>query len=172
MSVKKYVLTGGPGIGKTTVLELLATRGYAIVPEAARYVIEEEQAKDGDALPWKDNAKFQKLVMERQLVLESKLTTDTAFLDRGIVDGDGYCAYFKISSPEGMREQGKGRYEKVFILDRLPEYKNDTARLENPEEAKQIHQDVIDAYVRFGYEPIMVPVLPPQERLEFILAKI
>jgi predicted ATPase len=171
-NVKKYVLTGGPGIGKTTVLEILASRGYTIVPEASRYVIEEEQSKDGDALPWKNQAKFQKRVMEQQLILEEGISGDIAFLDRGIVDGDGYCHHFGISSPEGIEELGRKRYEKVFVLQRLPEYKNDSVRLEDSKEAEKIHKAVVDAYIRFGYELIMVPVSSPEERIKFILEKI
>jgi len=171
INTKKYVLTGGPGIGKTTVLELLAVRGYTITSEAARYIIEEQQAVDGEALPWKDNSKFQKRVMDRQLELEVGLTAEMAFLDRGLVDGDGYSHHFGTPAPEELAELGRGRYEKVFILDRLPEYKNDSVRLEDYEEAGKIHQ-VIDAYLRFGYEPVMVPVLPSKERVEFILSRI
>jgi predicted ATPase len=34
-----YILTGAPGAGKTAVLRLLETRGYAVVEEAATDVI-------------------------------------------------------------------------------------------------------------------------------------
>jgi predicted ATPase len=37
--IKKYVLTGGPGTGKTTVLEILSLRGYNIISETAREII-------------------------------------------------------------------------------------------------------------------------------------
>lgn len=50
--MKKYVITGGPGIGKTTVIELLASRGYVIVLEVARLITEEEKSKGSDILPW------------------------------------------------------------------------------------------------------------------------
>ena len=63
--MKKYVITGGPGIGKTTVIEILSSRGYEIVPEAARIIIEEEQINDSDALPWKNLKKFQNLVAQK-----------------------------------------------------------------------------------------------------------
>ena len=57
--MKAHVITGGPGVGKTTVVEILARRGYAIVPEAARMIIEEERLKDSDVLPWKNLSLFQ-----------------------------------------------------------------------------------------------------------------
>ena len=41
----KCVITGGPGCGKTSVLEALKKMGYEIVPEGARQIIEEQQQK-------------------------------------------------------------------------------------------------------------------------------
>lgn len=35
-----YVLTGGPAVGKTTLLKEMQKRGYKIVPEIARGLIE------------------------------------------------------------------------------------------------------------------------------------
>lgn len=66
--LEKYVLTGGPGTGKTTLLKELAKRGYQTVPEAARLVIQEEQRKEqgkGEQgiLPWTDLYKFQKIFL-------------------------------------------------------------------------------------------------------------
>jgi predicted ATPase len=49
--VKRYVLTGAPGAGKTAVLAALARRGFAVVPEAATDVISAGQAR-GVAEPW------------------------------------------------------------------------------------------------------------------------
>lgn len=49
-----YVLTGGPGVGKTTLLEELERRNYEIVPEIARELIKEQQKTNGQVLPWKD----------------------------------------------------------------------------------------------------------------------
>jgi predicted ATPase len=172
MKTQKYVLTGGPGIGKTTILDLMSLRGFAIVPEAARYIIEIEQSQDGDALPWKDNSKFQKKVMDRQLELESDLDDSVVFLDRGLIDGYGYCNHFGTIAPEGLVEMSANRYEKIFLLDQLPNYKNDESRLEDFEEATRIHESIADAYISLGYELIRVPVLAPEDRVEFILNRI
>src|SRR5215475_8237423 len=40
----RFVLTGGPGAGKTTVLEALAACGYTYVPESARALIRQRLA--------------------------------------------------------------------------------------------------------------------------------
>ena len=35
MTVRRYILTGAPGAGKTSILHGLAERGHHVVPEAA-----------------------------------------------------------------------------------------------------------------------------------------
>lgn len=167
--MKKYVLTGGPGIGKTTVIEILSSIGYEIVPEAARIIIEEEQLKNSGALPWKDLERFQTLVAQKQLEDEEKIKKEVVFLDRGIIDGYGYCTLANIQPPELILNNASNRYEKVFILEPLELYENDSVRFENHSEAKKIHRAIIEAYQHFGYEPIFVPVMSPDDRVKFIL---
>ena len=48
--MKRYILTGTPGSGKTTILRALATRGHAVVEEAATDVIAAAHAA-GDPAP-------------------------------------------------------------------------------------------------------------------------
>jgi predicted ATPase len=40
-----FVMTGGPGAGKTTVLQALAARGYPHAEESARLIIRERLAR-------------------------------------------------------------------------------------------------------------------------------
>ena len=49
-----YVITGGPGTGKTTVLRELERRGFAVEEEVARRIIREQMESGGNALPWGD----------------------------------------------------------------------------------------------------------------------
>jgi predicted ATPase len=48
VEIKRYILTGTPGAGKTALLQALAVRGYAVVPEAATDVIARAQARGID----------------------------------------------------------------------------------------------------------------------------
>jgi predicted ATPase len=170
--MKKYVLTGGPGIGKTTVLNILTERGYKIIPEAARLIIEEEKNKDSEALPWKNLQLFQEKVAAEQIKLESKIIDEQVFLDRGLIDNHGYCTHKKVPTPKVALEEGRGRYNKVFILDRIPGYKTDESRFEDEKTAKEIHSAIIQSYLDFGYDIVTVPVLPPEERADFIINNI
>ena len=51
--MRRYILTGAPGAGKTSILRTLETRGYAVVAEAATDVIAAGQA-GGASEPWHD----------------------------------------------------------------------------------------------------------------------
>ena len=43
--MKKYILAGGPGVGKTQVAQALAVRGHPVIQEVARIIIAQEQEK-------------------------------------------------------------------------------------------------------------------------------
>lgn len=47
-----YILTGGPGSGKSTVLKLLSDMGYLTVEETGRNIIQKQIKSLGDAVPW------------------------------------------------------------------------------------------------------------------------
>ncbi len=66
--MKRYVLTGAPGVGKTTILRSLQERGWAVVEEAATEVIASEQVRGVDE-PWQAGgfvSKIAALQRERQ----------------------------------------------------------------------------------------------------------
>jgi len=45
---KLYVITGGPGVGKTILLNYLESRGFTTVQEDAREIIKNQMKGDGD----------------------------------------------------------------------------------------------------------------------------
>jgi hypothetical protein len=59
--VKRYILTGAPGAGKTSILRSLAERGWAVVEEAATDVIAREQLA-GVSEPWQRSDFADKIV--------------------------------------------------------------------------------------------------------------
>lgn len=54
MSDHFFVVTGGPGAGKTCLINELARRGFHTIPASGRAIIREEIVRGGDALPWTD----------------------------------------------------------------------------------------------------------------------
>lgn len=41
---RRYIVTGGPGVGKTTIINFLEAQGYAVIHEAATDIIEAEKS--------------------------------------------------------------------------------------------------------------------------------
>lgn len=169
----RHVITGGPGVGKTTTLELLAQRGFTTVPETARDVIARQQEAGNDGLlPWTDFIGFQYLVLEEQLRRERSATGDPVFLDRGVIDALAYCRVFDKPVPDALALHARPeRYAHVFLLDQLPHYATDAQRKEDPQTARKIHEAIGDAYRRVGCTVTRVPAIGPHARVEYILER-
>ena len=90
---RKYVLTGGPGSGKSSIILALEYRGEAVMREVAGDFINLQQAM-GIPEPWKD-PKFQDRIRNWQVTREmdaDKIAKNgRVFLDRGVLDGLAYC---------------------------------------------------------------------------------
>jgi len=165
--VKKYVLTGGPSSGKSTTIEDLRKRGYSVLDEVAREMIKQRESYPNTK---RGICEFQEMMFNEQLKRERSLDGKLAFLDRGLGDYYAYSEHLVGYVPEGMRDFDiRGRYDALFVLDRLP-FVDDGLRIESgEEEAEKLHRKLIDAYVGCGYNPVFVPILPVKERTEFIL---
>lgn len=66
-SANFFVLTGGPGAGKTTLINYLADLGYRCMPEAGRAVIRQQRGCGGAALPWNDKTAYARLMYEHDM---------------------------------------------------------------------------------------------------------
>ena len=80
-----FVVTGGPGSGKTTLIEALARAGFTVAPEAGRGVICEQQAHGGRALPSVDPLAFAAAMLARDLASYDahRDAAGPVFFDRG-----------------------------------------------------------------------------------------
>ncbi|MEI7719176.1 MAG: ATP-binding protein [archaeon] len=167
--ITRVVLTGGPCCGKTTLLNSLAAQSYQTVPEAARMIIEEEQKKGTDCLPWLNLYKFQEKVAKTILELEHSFDESILFCDRGILDGHAYAVNGGVSTPDSVIRAGTKRYDSVFLLDPIPNYQTDESRKEGSLEALNIHRGISRAYKEFGYSPVSVPVMSIKERADYFV---
>jgi predicted ATPase len=62
-SNRLFVVTGGPGSGKSTLIEALTARGLCTMAEAGRAIIRDQVAIGGEALPWADRGTFAELML-------------------------------------------------------------------------------------------------------------
>jgi predicted ATPase len=163
----KIVLTGGPCCGKTTTLNEIKRRRHKTLDEAARLVLEE-----GIYHPSKGVDTFQEAILRKQLENERALE-GLAFLDRSAIDGIAYSVLFTRSIPEFFNKHDfRNRYSQVFFLDRFP-LQNDGVRVESSdEEAQRVHDMILQTYLHQGYSPVRVPIMPVEERVEYILGRL
>ena len=167
-----FALTGGPGVGKTALLEHLGSMGFATVREAARDVIHEQLLLDSDVLPWRDQSMFQRHVLELQLKRESLAEGPVIFMDRGIPDGIAYLRAYNHSVFREMLVHARDRYDGVFLVEPHGEYVDDAERREDPEEAMMLHGVIQATYRDLGYEVVNVPSMPVARRSEFVLERV
>ncbi|MHC1548490.1 AAA family ATPase [Phyllobacterium sp. K27] len=168
------VLTGGPGSGKTTLIEELKQRTHAASVEAGRAIIQHQMSIRGPALPWKDPALFAELMLSWELRSYdiAKDMEGTVFFDRGIPDVAGYLQLSKLPVPTHVKEAGEQyRYNPLaFILPPWEEiFEQDKERKQTFEDAIQTYHAMVKAYGDYGYDLIEVPRLPAGQRADFIL---
>lgn len=152
---RRIVLTGGPGAGKTAVLEMLAHEVCShvlILPEAAGILFGGGFPRRADAVA-RDAA--QRAIFAVQLELERLALDSNAALtlcDRGVVDGvaywpgpDDYWAAVGMSRSDALK-----RYQAVIHL-RVPEGRNgyghtNPLRTETAVEAAEIDRRILKAW--------------------------
>ena len=173
--VKKYVLTGSAYSGKTSALRELTKYGFPAVPEAATLIISEQLDAGGDLLPWTRLDDFLEILIEKQIELEANITprSEIAFIDRGIPDELAYFRYRGIKpTPVYEKAFQEHRYDRVFVFDHIPGYRQDKIRREPLEMVQQLRVLHEETYRELGYDVIVVPLMPITERVNFIIDRI
>ena len=168
-----HVISGALSCGKTTLIGQLAGQGFQTAPEGARLYLEREQARGRTTAEIRENlTALQSGIVDMQLRIEGELlATDVAFLDRAVPDCLTWWRICGLNPNEILAECFRHRYASVFILDRLP-IQPDGFRPE--EEAVAAFEDewIARDYTALGYSFVRVPVLPPEERLAFVLERL
>jgi predicted ATPase len=174
-SNSKFILTGGPGVGKTSVIEKLKEKGYTITEEAFTALFDETVKRSQDKGLSKKEAEdnfwgevktdpinFRRALMCKQFELETVLPKqDVIFIDRGTPDIVAFGDIFGVYMTPGFRALAAAHeYNKyVFFLDPLPRkfFKQTVVRHETYEESLATHNRLKAVYSDFGYTIIDVP---------------
>lgn len=171
------VITGGPGAGKTSLIEALAGSGHAVWPEAGRAIIRDQQAIGGRGLPWVDPVLFAELMLSSDLRghAEARAGQGNVFFDRGVPDIAGYLALCGLPIPDHVeRAAQQQRYRRtVFIAPPWRDiFTQDAERKQDFAEAQRTYAAMAATYPRYGYALVELPRVSVTERVSFVLDRL
>lgn len=170
--MKRYILTGTPGAGKTAILRQLEVEGYVVVEEAATDIIALEQAR-GVAEPWTHPSFIDAIV---RLQRDRQVRCAASFGDVQFHDRSPICTYalarflgFPIPDLHSREIERIGREaiyrEKVFFVRNLGFVTPTSARRIGYEEALRFERVHEEAYRDFGFTLVALAPGPLGERV-------
>ncbi|MGB0176450.1 MAG: AAA family ATPase [Owenweeksia sp.] len=172
---KRVIITGGPGTGKSTLLNLLGKRGYYCHQEISRAVIRQQLDLGTNLLPWDNLPGFSHLVFEGQKEqYENAVQGQWNFYDRGMPDVLAYLRKENIHEKRLEELAQRFRYyPTVFLTPPWPAiYAMDDERREDLTAMQSIHDNLVGVYTDLGYEVMELPRISADERLQMIFNKL
>ncbi|HEV8569061.1 MAG TPA: ATP-binding protein [Actinoplanes sp.] len=162
MTIRRYVLTGAPGAGKTTLADALRRRNHTVVPEAATDVI--ARGLDGDG--------FLEAILALQIERERAATGPVQVFDRSPLCTLALARYLRVAPPAALIahvERAAQMYERaVFLVQPLGFITPTAARRISYADALRfaaVHEDV---YREYGFTLVDVPRAPVAERVALV----
>lgn len=174
MNTRKIVITGGPGTGKSSIINALKKRGHICFDEISRQVTLEAREKGIEQLFLTEPLLFSELLLKgrlKQFFDADQYEGEAVFLDRGLPDVLAYMDYFNSNYPIEFVETCQiNRYDQVFVLAPWRKiFVSDNERYENFEQAELIHKHLLNSYKNFDYNLFDVPFESIEKRADFIL---
>jgi predicted ATPase len=175
--MKRFILTGAPGAGKTAILRRLELDGFSVVEEAATDVIALAQA-GGVAEPWTHPSFIDSVVdLQRRRQLRAWCEPDgVQFHDRSAICTAALAVYLGYPVSETLsRELERVRTEeifqrRVFFIRNLGCITPTEARRISFEETLRFERIHEETYRNFGFEIISVKAGSLLERVAAIKA--
>jgi predicted ATPase len=177
--MKRYILTGTPGCGKTSILRALEMQGYAVIEEAATDVITYKQAQGIEA-PWTNPVFIDNIIA---LQKHRQLQTAEPGLGLQFYDRSPICTY-ALSEYTGLGHSNrlleeisriteeKTYQNKVFFIENLGFCQQTPARRISYEQSLAFEKTHLEMYTRFGYECEMIPIDSIINRAQLIVETI
>jgi predicted ATPase len=171
--MKRYILTGAPGAGKTVLLHSLERAGHAVVEEAATDIIALAQGQ-GVAEPWTDPG-FVDAIVTLQRQREARAAGDPIFFDRSPVCALALARFLghpvsPLLRTELERIAAHDVYQRrVFLVRGLGFVTPTEARRISLEDAQRFEAVHEAAYRELGYALVPIEAGSVEERAAAVL---
>src|SRR6478752_712970 len=161
--MRRFIITGAPGAGKTAIIRQLEIEGFSVVEEAATDIIAAAHAQ-GTVEPWKDSSfidAIAKLQRDRQ-IRASYQPDQLQFHDRCSVCTAALAIYLghpytPLLAAELERIKKEAIYERrVFFIRNLGFITPTEARRISFEETVRFEKIHEETYREFGFELVAV----------------
>lgn len=171
-----YIVTGAPGSGKTSVMNILLCKGVSCYDEPARAIIAEQRHIGGSGIYDRDPYLFKELMLSRCIYqyLQAQNVGGTFIFDRGIPDMLAYSQCFNLPWGSEQKAAAVYRYNQVVFFAPSCEaiFTNDEDRKLSFSQAQAFEDYLKLAYQKQGYKLVELPFVSPEERADFILEHI
>jgi predicted ATPase len=175
--LKRYILTGTPGSGKTIIIRQLETDGFSVVEEAATDVIALKQAQ-GIEQPWTQHSFTDEIaeLQRRRLAGSSNEHGAIQFHDRSVFCTAALAEFLGhprslLLSRELERVIAERVYQpEVFFIRGLGFIKPTAARRISFEDAIRFERVHEKTYTDFGFRIISIEPASPSARADVIKA--
>lgn len=171
--MKRFIITGGPGTGKSTLLSCLQAQGFSVFEEVSRRLIQAQRQLAVPALPWNNLPRFAELCLEQMLQQHAEAsTTQVNFYDRAIPDIIAYLKNGQEHIPAHysaiLKEKKYENY--LFFAPPWPQiYINDGERPQKYEESLRISKLLQQTYQQLGFQLITLPKVSCEARAAFVV---
>ena len=168
-----HVISGCSGGGKSTLLTELQQRGYAVVEEPGRRIVQEQTHTGGRALPWLDMAAFLRRAIDLARGDHANAAHDNSqwvFFDRGVIDS---AAALQALTGEPVLDKLGQQYRyhsHAFLAPPWPDiYVQDAERRHDMAAALLEFERLQRTYPALGYTVSLLPKVGVAQRADFVL---
>ena len=173
--MRRFILTGTPGAGKTAIIRQLEQDGFGVVEEAATDVIALKQAQ-GVTEPWRHSSFIDSIVelQKRRQARASGETHELEFHDRSAICTAALAVYLGYPPSDALSRE-LTRLEKeavfqrrVFFIQNLGFIKPTEARRISFEDALRFERVHEETYREYGFECVFVAAGSLSDRVDAI----
>ncbi len=173
--MKRFVITGAPGSGKTSIVHALRDRGYSVVSEAATEVISVEQSQ-GNEHPWNEPLFVEKIIqLQRSRQLQAVAPgIQVQIYDRSPVCTLALAKYLGHPVPGSLAGEidriirGRVYENQVFFIRPLGFCEPTAARRISYQQSLEFERYHEDEYARLGFELVDIPAGEIEERTALV----